>query len=134
MSLAPYLRVHSNSEGVSYLSWQNTHRNLKTSGHIKLKFFLWTEHLENLLLAKYFISVAAASNNWHSKIVEGIMLSVTCLFKNITCCNVYKINSFLNLTCPYSIIKKEILPQTWKKIWFLTSSVEFMFFFKSFSA
>ena len=34
--------------------------NLKTSCHIKPKFFLWTKLLENLLLAKYLISVTAA--------------------------------------------------------------------------
>ena len=34
--------------------------NLKSSCHIKLKFLLWTKVLENLLLAKYLISVAAA--------------------------------------------------------------------------
>ena len=59
LSLATFLRVHSNSEEVSYLSWQNTYPNLKTTCHIKLKFFLWTKLLENLLLAKYVISAAA---------------------------------------------------------------------------
>ena len=59
LSLATFLRVHSNSKEVSYLSWQNTYPNLKTTCHIKLKFFLWTKLLENLLLAKYLISVAA---------------------------------------------------------------------------
>ena len=42
-----------------YLSWQNTSPNSKTTCHIKLKLFLWTKLLENLLLAKYLISVAA---------------------------------------------------------------------------
>ena len=37
--------------------------NLKTTCHIKLKFFLWTKLLENLLQAKHFISVAAPLNN-----------------------------------------------------------------------
>ena len=59
LSLATFLRVHSNSKEVSYLSWQNTYPNLKTTCHIKLKFFLWTKVLQNLLLAKYLISVAA---------------------------------------------------------------------------
>ena len=59
LSLATFLRVHSNSKEVSYLSWQNTYPNLKTTCHIKLKFFFWTKLLENLLLAKYLISVAA---------------------------------------------------------------------------
>ena len=62
LSLTTFLRVHSNSKEVSYLSWQNTHPNLKTTCHIKLKFFLWTKLLENLLLAKYLISVATPLN------------------------------------------------------------------------
>ena len=61
MSLATFLWVHSNSEEVSYLSSQNTYPNLKNLCHIKLNFFLWTKLLENLLLAKYLISVAASS-------------------------------------------------------------------------
>ena len=40
-------------------SWQNMYPNLKTTCHIKLKFFLWTKLLENLLQAKYLTSVAA---------------------------------------------------------------------------
>ena len=58
-SLAAFLWIHSNSKEVSYLSWQNTYPNLKTTSHIKLKFFLWTKLMENLLLAKYLISVTA---------------------------------------------------------------------------
>ena len=42
---------------ISYLSWQNIYPNLKTTCHIKLKIFLWTKLLENLLIAKYLISV-----------------------------------------------------------------------------
>ena len=55
LSLATFLRVHSNSKEVSSLSWQN----LKTTFHVKLKLFLWTKLLENLLLAKYLKSAAA---------------------------------------------------------------------------
>ena len=47
-------------EEVSYLSWQNTYPNFKTICRIKLKFFLWTKLLENVLLAKYLISVAVS--------------------------------------------------------------------------
>ena len=50
LSLVTFLRVHSNSKEVSYLSWQNTYPNLKTACHIKLKFFFWTQLLENLLM------------------------------------------------------------------------------------
>ena len=62
MSFATFLRVHSNSKEVSYLYWQNSYPNLKTTCHIKLKFYLWTEILEGLLLAKYLIPVDATLN------------------------------------------------------------------------
>ena len=58
LSLANFLRVHSNSEEVSSLSWQKSYPNLKITCHIKLNFLLWTKLLENLTLAKYLISVA----------------------------------------------------------------------------
>ena len=67
LSLKTFLRVHSNLKEVSYLSWQNTYPNLKTSCHITLKFFLWTKLLENLLLAKYLISVAAPLTSSNKK-------------------------------------------------------------------
>ena len=47
------------TQEVSYLSWPNMYPNMKTTFHIKLKFFMWTKLLENLLLAKYLISVTA---------------------------------------------------------------------------
>ena len=64
-SLATFLGVRSNSNEASYLSWQNMYPNLKTTCHIKLKFFLWAKFflwkiLESLFLEKCFISVAAA--------------------------------------------------------------------------
>ena len=62
LSLVTFFRVHSISEKVSYLSWQNTYPNLKTSCYIKLKVLLRTNLQENLLLAKYLISVAASLN------------------------------------------------------------------------
>ena len=62
LSLVTFLRVHSNSEKVSYLSWQNAYPNLKTSCYIKLKSLLRTKLLENLLVPKYLISVAASLN------------------------------------------------------------------------
>ena len=64
LSLATFLRVHSNSEKVPYLSWQNTYPNLKTTCHIKLKIILRTKLVENFelweLFAKYLIYVAAS--------------------------------------------------------------------------
>ena len=70
LSLATFLRVHSNSKEVSYLSWQNTYPNLKTTCHIKLKFFLWTKLLENLLLAKYLTAPLNKSKDAYLKITE----------------------------------------------------------------
>ena len=57
MWLVTFLRVHWNSEEVFYLFWQSTYPNLKTTCHIKLKFFLWNKLPENLLLAKFLIFV-----------------------------------------------------------------------------
>ena len=58
-----HLRLFSefiqNSEMVSYFSWKNTYSNLKTTCHIKLKYFLWTKPLQNLSLAKYLMLVTA---------------------------------------------------------------------------
>ena len=75
-SLATFLRVHSNSEEASYLSWQNTYPNLKTTCCIKLKFFFWTKLLESLLLAKYLISVAVPLIMIISTLQETLMLKV----------------------------------------------------------
>ena len=71
MSLTTSLRVHLNSKEASCLSWQNTYPNLKTACHIKLKNFLWTKLLENLLLAKYFKSATAQLN------IPGNLCSIT---------------------------------------------------------
>ena len=57
--LATFPRVHSNSKEATYLSWQNTYPNLKTTCHIKLIFFLRTKLLQTLLLGKYLIPVAS---------------------------------------------------------------------------
>ena len=45
-----------------FIQTQKSHPNLKTGCYIKLKFFFWTKLLENLLLAKYIISVAPSVN------------------------------------------------------------------------
>ena len=70
LSPTTILRVHLNSKDVFYLSWQNTYPNSKTTCHIKLKFFLRTKLLENLLLAKYLISVTARLISYNSEITE----------------------------------------------------------------
>ena len=97
LSLTTFLRVHSNSKEVSYLSWQNTYPNLKTTCHIELKFFLWTKLPENLLLAKYLKSVNApcafkksvdGGDGWHfSDIIFSRFISFT--FRNyFTLCQI----------------------------------------------
>ena len=58
LSLATLLRVHSKSKELTYLYWQNGDPSLKTTCHIRLKFFLWPKLLESLLLADYLVSVA----------------------------------------------------------------------------
>ena len=70
LSLLTFLLVYSNSKEISYLLWQNTYPNLKTTCHIKLTFFLWTKLLENSLFAtKYFISILAPlKKNYLAKI------------------------------------------------------------------
>ena len=77
LTLLTFLRVHSNSKVVSYLSWQNTYSNLKTTCHIKLKIFLWTKLLQNLLLAKYLISVPAPLNCLKMCIFRNFVLTLT---------------------------------------------------------
>ena len=83
LSLATFLRVHSNSEEVSYISLQNRYLNLKSTCHIKLKFFFWTKLLQTLLLPKYLISVAAIlmeacalSNLWYHYTENDVATSV----------------------------------------------------------
>ena len=67
LSFATFIRVCSNSKEVSNLSSQNTYPNLKTTCHIKLKFFLWTKLLENLLLAKYVLCLCIFRCNFNGK-------------------------------------------------------------------
>ena len=42
-----------------FIQTQERYPNLKATCHMKLKCFLWTKLLENLLLAQYLMSVAA---------------------------------------------------------------------------
>ena len=90
LSLATFLRVHSNSKEVSYLSWQNRYPNLKTTYHIKLKFFFWTKLLMSLLLAKYVVSVAAALNiEWYIFLNRCFLVPDERLIFYFWLCNVY---------------------------------------------
>ena len=60
MPPATFQRINSILKEVFYHAWQNKYPNLKPTSQIKLKLFLWTKLLENLLLAKYLVSVAEA--------------------------------------------------------------------------
>ena len=66
LSLVIFLRAHSKSKEVSYLSWQNTYPNLKTTCHVKLKIFSWTKLLENLLLFIRFTGKLFSVSFWES--------------------------------------------------------------------
>ena len=90
--LVTFLRVHSNSGEVLYLSWQNRYPNLKVTSHIKLKFFLWTKLLENLLFARCLISDTALLNLswWRSlsyhllcKSMDWFYMIETCVTKEL---------------------------------------------------
>ena len=85
LSLAPFLRIHSNSKEVSYLYWQNRYPNLKTTCHTKLEFFLWFELLLSLLLAKCLIYIVATLMDFALHVFVGIRCllerGVTCLSK-----------------------------------------------------
>ena len=84
LSLATFLTVHSSSEEVSYLSWQNTYPNLKTACHIKLKHFLWTKLLENLLFARYLISVVIPLTIFNGIVTNCTLYSTCLLLHNIS--------------------------------------------------
>ena len=67
-----FRRLHSNSKVVSIIPWQNKYSDLKTTCHIKPKFLLCTKILENLLLAKYLVSVLAALKKFLSQSFHSI--------------------------------------------------------------
>ena len=97
LSLTTFLRVHSNSKEVSYLSRQNTYPNLKTTCHIKLKFFLWIELLEDLNLAKYLILATSPLI-----VINVILISRTIIrVHSVSCWNlpffVFFVNNFILL-------------------------------------
>ena len=126
MSLTTFLHVHSNSEEVSYLPWQNTYTSLKTTFHIKLKYFFWTKLLANLLLAKYLISVTAPlniytnnqfeilrnyffihlkENNMKSKICTFWETALTCPFLKVA----IKVNFFNNFSAKTATLWHSVL-------------------------
>ena len=91
----------------TYLSWQNTYRNFK------LNFFLWTELQENLLPARYLISVAAPLNEknlfdnktfW--KTVKPKLLDKTCARNRIPLIEKKIKNFFSNTVKSLQIFKK----------------------------
>ena len=112
MSLPTFLQAHSNSKEGSYIYWQNRYSNLKTTFHIELNFFLWTESLESLLLWKYLISVAATL----SKDFKCFLLE---LFELYSCCTLKNCYKWLNFNLHHSLINKGIseLSESIWKIW-----------------
>ena len=56
--------------------------NLKTTSHIKLKFFWWTNLLESLVLAKYLISVAATLKGISKYLLFLLKLYLICCCKD----------------------------------------------------
>ena len=114
LSLVTFLRVHSNSKEVSYLPRQNTYPNLKTTCHIKQKFFLWTKPLENLFFAKYLISVTA-SLSWKDNKYYQLLFEQKRNFKiNVCLMNqkaaMYLTFQFIDVWYIYIIIKNTYFP------------------------
>ena len=70
LSVATFIQVHSNIKEVSYIPWQNNYPNLKTTCHIKPKFFLCPRLLKKFLLAKYFIPVTMAISKIKYEIIK----------------------------------------------------------------
>ena len=104
LSLATFLRVHSNSKEVSYLSWQNTYPNLKTTCHIKLKFFLYTPRELTPCKISNICRCAFKLDNFlcKSSLIEASTIAYTIVLwiedffshyqKNIGCCKVHRIS------------------------------------------
>ena len=97
-----------------YLPRQNTYPNLKTTCHIKLKFFLWTKPLENLLFAKYLISVTA-SLSWKDNKYYQLLFEQKRNFKiNVCLMNqkaaMYWTFQFVDIWYIYIIIKNTYFP------------------------
>ena len=61
----------SNSKEVSYFFWQNKYSYSKSTCNIKPKFFFENKLFENLLLAKYLMSVTAALKWVSSKVLNN---------------------------------------------------------------
>ena len=104
LSLTTFLRVHSNSKEVSYLSWQNTYRNLKTTWHIKVKFFLWTKLVENLLHSKYLTPVTAPLNKTKGNKIKGNL----CFLCSVISINEIKVVQISQFDLTFSIIATEL--------------------------
>ena len=65
---------------------KSRYSNFKTTCHVKLKFFLWTKLLDNLLLAKYLISdtgtlsimLSFRKPNWDACSLSSLTTSFPC--------------------------------------------------------
>ena len=94
-----------------YLSYSEEMHILKTTCHIKLRFFLWTKLLEKLLLVKYLIFVAANLillkkrhfSTFQNKSSETSRIQIAeKLFHFFFLCN--QVKTFLLSICPWIII------------------------------
>ena len=75
--LPTFLRVHSNSKEVSYLSWQNTYPSSKTTCHMKLKFFLWTTPCKTSHICRCAFNILKSTVDIHLPfITNSINLSI----------------------------------------------------------
>ena len=117
LSLVTFLRVHSNLKKVSYLPCRNRYPNLKTTCHIKVKFLLWTKRIENLLLAKYIISVTAPlmfRTDWRVKFCFWLRRKI--LFKYPSGIYLLKVNS-RNTTASCEICSKLTIKTPERRQW-----------------
>ena len=100
--LTTFLRVHSNSKEVSYLSQQNKYPNLKTTCHIKLKFFLWTKRLDIFLLAKYLIFVTATLTFLSHKAFPLVLILIKVFLRPLKTKSIIWKRTSRNLLCSHS--------------------------------
>ena len=95
--LPTFLQVHLNLKEVSDLSWQHKYPDLKTAWHVKQKFFFWAKILENLLLAKYLISVPLAVNLQRQSLPMALAMKVNLKPSNYVLMSLLKISEMLEV-------------------------------------
>ena len=121
--LAIFLRVHSNSKEVTYFPWQNTYPNLKTTCQIKLKFFLWTELLENLLHAFNYSSILSGT-----KWLNSMLRLMSCNLMSISATSRWNLGTSI-FNC--NTLNK-LLAKAFVDVWFINNLIEKYRIFLSF--